>query len=256
MSRRRRNALAASFAVPALAVLVLTRADGPWAVFGAVAVGAVSTALAAVAISLARRRSVPPIAMALSSVVVPVVLGAVGFWVRYGSSEEAGRWIATLSLMALAACGLALLSSLLMPRRPVVTKVLCGVVLATTVPAGALLAVAQTADGRHGSWVDAFPGDGTARSATPEERAYTPTIEYHLVARAWDASGVDCADLLDVLGRHADAPTVRPEVPPLAPDVACAAETTGRWRATQAVLTRDGRLVVSAWSPTGELFVW
>jgi hypothetical protein len=224
----------------------------------AVAIGAPTAALVAVGRSVVGGRRVPMAAVAVLAAVVPAAGMLVGIWVTFASSKAAGDVIVGVSGAGLLLATLTLLLGIVMPERRRLAKALCGLVVATAVPVGTLFVIAHTADGRHADWVENFPVAGTARSATVEEKAYLFAIEYHVATRTFEDSGLGCGDLTATLAAHAGVAVtqVRAANDLRVPGGSCAVETQTAWRGSQAALTPDGRLVVAAWSPTADLFVF
>jgi hypothetical protein len=224
----------------------------------AVAIGAPAAAVIAAGRAVVDRRRVPMAAIAVLTAIVPAVVFLTGVWTAFASSEAAGEWIMRVAGAGVVLTAVVFVLALASPQHRRIAGVMCGLAVATVVPAGVLLAVAHTAGGRHADWADGFPVAGTARTATDEERGYLVDIEYHAATRTFESPGVGCDELSARLAAHAgvDVGQVRPANDLMVPEGSCVAEVETRWRGAQAVITPDGRLVVVAWSPTADLFVF
>lgn len=208
-----------------------------------------------VTIVAARRagRPVPLAAVTVLACLVPVSAAAVGFYVTFAYSGAAGGWIQRAALTAFALAALTVLVALLAPGRRRLAIVGCVVVgVLPVVATASMTAVALTAEGRHEAALERFPVDGPPRAPVRgEDLAF---LEVQVVTRVWDDAGVACGELSDLVEEWSGRPARSVEQPLVVPSGSCTVEALGPWTGRRAAALPDGRLVVSIWSPTPDLF--
>lgn len=182
-----------------------------------------------------------------------IVLVLVGSYERLVVSEQAGSWIAALGALGVLATVVATVAAILSrrspSRRPHVTALALGLLsVAMIVPAVALWAWAVTADGRYQDRLDDFPVD-YARSAVTGGDLYSVESEY--VAAAWKVDDPQaCVVVRKALDDWWDAGSVQRQR-----GEGCVYTASSSGSEARAVI-EGGRLVVSMWSRTDDLFVF